>query len=203
MIHLILGRQGSGKTLMLVKLAEDYLKRGKSIYSNVHLNFKYNKLKYDDIINCRLNDCIVILDEIHLLLSARRSLSKLNQEICDNFLSMARKQNTEIYGTTQTARKVDIRYREEADYIYKCTKYVWDFKKNIWLEVLHTYPFPKQYPIMIDITAEETYSGIAKNMFFIANDYFDKYDTRQIVRVEGLPEKFKKHKGVGSHSSQG
>ena len=130
-IHLLLGKQGSGKTLLLVKIALQYLRKGHKIYSNIHLNFDYSALDYNDIIECKLNNSVVLLDEIHLLLPSRRSLSKRNTEICDNFLSMARKQNTEIIGTTQTARKVDIRFREEADYVYQCTKYVFnDVKKQ-------------------------------------------------------------------------
>jgi len=188
MIHLAIGRQGSGKTLMLVKLAEECMKSNKQVYSNIHFNFPYKPLDYNDIIECNLKDCSVFIDEIHLLLSARRWHSKINQKICDNFLSMARKQNTEVHGTTQTLRKVDIRFREEADYIYYCKKYVYDANNQRWNEVLHTFPFPKEVPILIDIEREDTYSHEIERYHFIGNDYFDKFDTYQVVKIEGLPE---------------
>ncbi len=64
MIHLILGRQGSGKTLFLVKRAWDIFNGGGDIYSKVHLNFPYSKLKYEAIIDCKLNHGMVLLAEI-------------------------------------------------------------------------------------------------------------------------------------------
>lgn len=193
MIHLVIGRQGSGKTLFLVKLAYHRYRTGnKKIFSNIHLKFPYKKLKYKDIIKCKLNDSIVILDEIHLLLSARRSMSKINVDICDNFLSMARKQNVEIFGTTQTMRKVDIRYTEEADYIYYCTKFVFDYKKNKWIEVLHTNPFPENVPILIDILIQETYSGETNSVQFLGNGFYKMYDTYEVVRIDGLPKGYKR-----------
>ena len=191
-IHLLLGRQGSGKTLLLVKLAHEYFKQGKKVYSNVKLNFPFNPIDYNDIIECNLMDTIVLIDEIHLLLPSRRALSNLNTEICDNFLSMARKQNTDIFGSTQTMRKVDIRFREEADYIYVCNKYVYNELSKQWVEALHTHVFDKNVPILIEVDVTETYSGETKTMIFMGNDYFDLYDTREIVKIKGLPKKFKK-----------
>ena len=135
MIHLVIGKQGSGKTLFLVKKAYEYYKAGFTIYSNVHLNFPYKKLNYKDIINCKLDNGVVILDEVHLLLPARNSMSTRNREICDSFLSMVRKKKLIIYGTTQTERKVDIRFREEKDFFYMCRKFA--FVKKKWEEVLH------------------------------------------------------------------
>lgn len=192
MIHLILGRQGSGKTLMLVKLALDLHKQGMKIRSNVHFGFTYKPLNYKDIIDCNLINCGVMIDEIHLLLSARRSLSNINVEVCDKFLSMARKQGTEIYGTTQTMRKVDIRFREEADYIYYCSKYA--YYNGNWIEILHNYNLPKEVPLMIKADVHEVYSGNVVTTGFVANKYFDFYDTTQIIRIEGLAEYLKSKK---------
>ncbi len=186
MIHLIIGRQGSGKTLFLVKTAYQLHKKGAKVYSNVHLNFSYKKLNYMDIINCKLSNCMTLIDEIHLLLPARLSLRKINREICDNFLSMARKQNNSIYGTTQTLRKVDVRFREEADYIYYCNKYAWNKDSETWVEVLHSLPFHESVPIMINLEVEETYSGNTIKTFFRGNDYYNLFDTTQIVKVVGL-----------------
>lgn len=190
MIHLAVGRQGSGKTLLLVKTAHESFKRRKRIYSNFHLNFDYNKIIYADIINCRLTNCITLLDEVHLLLPARLSLRRINQEICDNFLSMARKQQNDVYGSTQSLRKVDVRFREEADMIYYCTKYA--YIDNQWIEVLHNFSFDPQTPIMVGVVAEETYSGQIARFNFVGNYYYDMFDTNQIVRVEGLEEAMRK-----------
>ena len=87
MISLVIGRQGSGKTLFLVKKAYDYYLEGKTIYSNIKLNFPFKPISLRDIIDCKLRNAVVILDEVHLLLSARNSLSRQNRLICDGFLS--------------------------------------------------------------------------------------------------------------------
>jgi len=181
MIHLIIGRQGSGKTLFLVKKAYEYYKAGYTIYSNVHLNFPYQKLKYKDIIDCKLNNGMVILDEIHLLLPARRSMRTINQQICDSFLSMVRKKNLIVYGTTQTERKVDIRFREEKDFFYVCNKYAYVNKQ--WVEIMHNQNLSKSVPIMIKLTATEMFSGNSIDVSFIGNEYFKFYDTTQIIKV--------------------
>ena len=64
MIHLIEGRQGTGKTLYMVKKAQEFSNEGMTVYSNVHLNCKYKKLNYQDIVDCKLENGIVIIDEI-------------------------------------------------------------------------------------------------------------------------------------------
>lgn len=184
MIHLIIGRQGSGKTLFMVQKAYDSYLNGKTIYSNVHLNFPFKKLNYKDIVDCKLEDGTVILDEIHLLLPARNSISIRNREICDGFLSMVRKKGLEVYGSTQTERKVDIRFREEKDFFYICNKYAYINKK--WSEVLQNENLSRNVPIMIKVDIQEQYSGNWIQQGFIANNYFNKYDTKQIIKVVGI-----------------
>lgn len=189
-IHLILGKQGSGKTLLAVKMALDLYTKHRTIYSNVHLSFNYEKINYMDIIECNLSRSVILLDEIHLLLPSRRSLSKRNTEICDKFLSMARKQNTEIIGTTQTMRKVDIRYREEADFLYYCTKYVYDETKKKWVESLYIDEFDDKIPVIIDVKMIETTTGEMRSISFMGNPLYYLYDTYQIIKIEGLPEEY-------------
>jgi len=184
MIHLVIGKQGSGKTLYLVKKAYDYYMAGKAVYSNVKLNFPYMQLNYKDIINCKLQDGIVILDEIHLLLPARRALSRVNKEICDGFLSMVRKKNLVVYGSTQYERKVDIRFREEKDYLHICKKYA--LINGKFQEIIHNQNLPKKIKILVDVDILELFSNNQVSYSFIGNDYFDLYDTKQIIKIKGL-----------------
>lgn len=184
MIHLVLGKQGSGKTLYLVERAYDFYKRGLTVYSNVHLNFPYKQLDYNDIIECKLKDGVVILDEVHLLMSARNSMSKRSRVICDGFLSMVRKKNLTIYGSTQTPRKVDVRFREEADYIYQCSKFA--LQDNKFMTVLHNKNLDKGIPILIQMMVTEMFSGNTIDMKFIANHLFKLYDSNQIILIKGL-----------------
>lgn len=182
MIHLVIGRQGSGKTIYLVKSAQEAYKKGKTVYSNVALKFPYKKISVDDIIYCKLNNAIVIIDEIHLLLPARNAMSKKSRLICDGFLSMVRKKGLEVYGSTQTLRKVDIRFREEADFNYLCRKYV--LIKNKFAECYDD-NISKNKKCIISLLVEETLSRATLNLNFFANDYYDLYDTAQIIPIDG------------------
>lgn len=185
MIHLITGQQGSGKTLFLVKMAYEAYLKGKTIYSNVALRFPYKPLDYKDIIECRLQNAIVILDEIHLLLPARRSMKHSSVAICDGFLSMVRKKGLEVYGTTQTIRKVDIRFREECDYYYTTIKYAM-IKKGKFERIFHNENLNRNIPLMIKINVTETYSNNTIEISFLGNKYFKLFDTNQVIKVKGL-----------------
>lgn len=184
MIHLILGQQGSGKTIFMVMKAYENYKKGKNIYSNLKLNFKNIVLDYNDIVDCKLENGCVFIDEIHLLLSARNSMSKTSRKICDSFLSMVRKKNLDVYGTTQTMRKVDIRFREEADYIYVCERYY--LRNRHWIKVLHNQNLDYETPVMIKVECTESFSGKQVQFHFLANKLYKLYDTFEIVKVKGL-----------------
>lgn len=183
MIHLVLGYQGSGKTLYLVKKAHEAFRRGKNIYSNIHLNFPYNPIDYNDIIECRYENAVVLIDEAHLLLPARASLQKTSRIIVDNFLSMVRKKNLEVYATTQTERKIDVRFREEADYIYYAEKYAY---KKRWGKVLHNQDLPLKVPIKIKLKVIQTLDNAMITLSFDGNQYFRMYDSKQIIKVKGI-----------------
>lgn len=182
MIHLVVGRQGSGKTVFIVNKAWEAHKRGMTIYSNVHLNFPYVPLNYEDIINCKLHHGMVIIDEVHRLLPARASIQKRNRLICDGFLSMVRKKKLEVYGSTQTLRKVDVRFREEQDFIYICSK--WCYLDGQWGEAIHNYNLPLDVPIMVKLKVIEGFSLQEITISFIGNPYFDMYDSEQIINID-------------------
>jgi len=183
MIHLIEGRQGSGKTLLLVKKAKEYYTKGYKIYSNVHLNnIPYIPLNYDDIINCNISKALVIIDEVHLLLPSRNWYKKSSMKIVDTFLSQIRKREIELYCTTQFIRKVDIRLREEADFIYYCSKYV---KKNKEF-VLCTYDnrsLDINTLIIIHVDVYDRYDNNHIEFSFKGNEYYKEYDTSQIINI--------------------
>jgi hypothetical protein len=184
MITLIVGRQGSGKTLLIVKLAWEYYKQGKKIYSNIKLKFRFYKLNYNDIVNCVLSNAVIILDEIHLLLSNRECMRKANIEITNGFLGMIRKKNVELIGSLQTLRKCDIKVREECDYIIEVNKYA--RINDVWNEVLHNQDLGIDVPIMIKGVMREMYHNSEKEFYFIGNPYFNLYDSKEIIKIEGL-----------------
>lgn len=183
-IHLVTGMQGSGKTLFLVKRAYEYYQLGKTIYSNVFLNFPFKQLDYNDIVDYKLKNAVVILDEVHQLLPSRKSLSKVNQIICDGFLSMVRKKGLIIFGSTQTQRKVDVRFREEADYIYLTEK--WAFINRSWKKVIESEDLDSKIPVMISFMIYQTFTGDIITRWFQGNPFYHLYDTKQIVEVKNI-----------------
>jgi len=184
MIHLVIGQQGSGKTLMMVEVARKAYEKGKKIYSNVDLKFPYEKLDYNKIINCEYENGIVIIDEIHRLLPARGSMRKINIDIVDGFLSMVRKKNLEVYGSTQLEYKVDIRFRDEWDFRYYCKKYTINDKELV--PILHNQNLKKNIPIVIQIIVTERFTGEELTFNLNANHLFKLYDTSQIIKIIGI-----------------
>ena len=182
MIHLVLGRQGSGKTLFLVKKAYEYWKKGYKVYSNIALKFPYTPINLQDIVDCKLENGIVIWDEIHVNLPARRSMSKKSIAICDGFLSMIRKKKLEVYGTTQTPYKVDVRFRDEKDYVYLAEK--WIYTEGSWQK--DNKDFDKDTPVMIKLKIQDLFNGAEIEYNFLANSYYDMYDTEEIVKIEDV-----------------
>jgi len=192
MITLVIGRQGSGKTLFLVKKAYEYYKQGKTIYSNIKLNFPFKQVDYNDIIDCRLKNAVVVLDEVHLLLSSRNFMSKRSRLIVDGFLSMVRKMNLIVIASTQTERKVDVRFREEKDFLVICNKYA--YINNMWEEVIHNQNMDQNIPLMIKLDIREEFSLKYITMSFIGNDYFDLYDTSEVVKIKGINDDTKNNR---------
>ena len=184
MIHLIIGRQGSGKTLFLVKVAYEAYRSGRKVYSNVHLKFPYKPIDYNDIVNYKYHNAVVIIDEIHAFLPARSSMRKINQKVVYGFLSMVRKRDLEVYATTQHAFKVDKGYREEKDYYYRCSR--WAYINDIWHETRHNKKLPPETPVMIKLDVIEMFEMEEISFSFIANPYYNLYDSSQIIEIKGL-----------------
>ena len=125
---LLIGRQGSGKTLMATKIAfEEY--SGQHIFSNYTLygidykpitfnkEIEQNKDKIDilDMLETNpdfFNDSIMLLDEIHLYLDSLDFMRKNNRKL-QTFFSQLRKRKILLIGTTQYLMNVDIRIRRQ------------------------------------------------------------------------------------------
>jgi len=164
----------------------EYLK-GRNIYSNIHLNFPYKLIDIEQIKNCELENGVVIWDEMHNVLSSRRFMKKLSIIICDGFISMVRKKDLDIFGTTQLLRKLDVRIRDERDYTYECYKYV--YVNNEWLNWIRPdREIPKDSPVMIQVDCYDMFNGEKSTIYFKANDYYNLYNTREIVKIKGVED---------------
>lgn len=186
MIHLVLGRQGSGKTLYMVSVGFSAWRAGRKVYSNIALRYPYEPLDYDRIVSCDYSDGVVLIDEVHQLLPARRSMRKASVAICDGFLSMARKKGLDVYGTTQISRKVDIRFREEADYVYMISRYA--YENGVFREVLGTQRLKSHVPVIMKLECQESFTGAIVESYMPANPWYSLFDTHEIIKVRGLEE---------------
>jgi len=129
--YLLIGKQGSGKTLMMTKLAFEKISENPSIrvFSNYELigtPFTYitfdNKKERDkgklDILKMLDDDpnyfdnSIMLLDEIHVYADSYDFMSKNNRRL-QTFFSQLRKRNIYMLATTQYLMNLDIRLRRQ------------------------------------------------------------------------------------------
>lgn len=106
MITGLLGRQDSGKTLMLSLKAHEYYKKGFKVFSNYHLKFPYEYVSFEDVENDIKNEeskykgGIFCVDEIGTWLDSRTSMSKKSR-VVSYFITQVRKRNLVFAYTTQ------------------------------------------------------------------------------------------------------
>lgn len=186
MICLVLGSQGSGKTLFLTKEAYATYKKGKDVYSNFKLNFPHKNLRFSDMINTRLENCTVLIDEGALWgLNARDSMSRENKKLTVSFISQCRKKGVDLFVSAQIVRLLDCRVRENASYFIFCEK--WVKVNGGWLEAVEGVDYGK-VPTVIRQEIVNMGSEKVKKTFFVANHFFGLYDTSEIIRQQSSDE---------------
>lgn len=117
MLTSIIGRYGSGKTLISVYLAS---KTNLPIYANFQIKIdNYHELNIRDIFNLP-NPSIIILDEAYTWLESRASSRNVNRYV-SYILFQSRKRGLDIYTTSQLFRSVDVRFRIMSDFIILCS----------------------------------------------------------------------------------
>ena len=182
MICLVLGAQGSGKTLFLTKEAYATYRKGKDVYSNFKLNFPHKVLKFRDMINTNLENCTVLIDEGALWgLNSRDSMSRDNKKLTVSFISQCRKKGVDLFISAQIVRLLDCRVRENASYFIFCEK--WVKVNGGWMEAVEGVDYGK-VPTVIQQEIVNMGSEKVKKTFFVANDFFGLYDTSEIIKQQ-------------------
>lgn len=163
------GLMGSGKSLSMVREAVKYYAAGYKIYANFHLNIPYTHLTFDDLVSMvenehYLKNCVILLDEVHIMLDSRGSMTKTSKLI-SFWLNFSRKNSILIMYTTQHLHQVDKRLRSGTDTFVFCEgiKYV----KN-----------GKEYFIVVNNISN---GNVAKEEFFVGNKFFKYYDTNEVI----------------------
>ena len=180
-LYIAVGRQGSGKTLFMIKLLIDNLKYKSKIFSNINLyNIDRDDTKIslstredtitdvplmldmlDDDVNI-FNDSIILLDEIHKDLDSRDFWSESSRKI-QGFFSQLRKRNCLVLATAQYFMLIDNRVRKQCFNVFDMRKISNEMFNVVVSEVDGYYYRPI---INYDVKL---------------SDYFNDYDTNEIV----------------------
>ena len=180
-LYIAVGKQGSGKTLFMIKLLIDNLKYKSKIFSNINLyniDRDYTKISLstredtitdvplmldmlDDDINI-FNDSIILLDEIHKDLDSRDFWSESSRKI-QGFFSQLRKRNCLVLATAQYFMLIDNRVRKQCFNVFDMRKISNEMFNVVVSEVDGYYYRPI---INYDVKL---------------SDYFKYYDTNEIV----------------------
>ena len=180
-LYIAVGRQGSGKTLFMIKLLIDNLKYKSKIFSNINLyniDRDYTKISLstreetvtdvplmldmlDGDINI-FNDSIILLDEIHKDLDSRDFWSESSRKI-QGFFSQLRKRNCLVLATAQYFMLIDNRVRKQCFNVFDMRK-LSDEMFNVVVSEVDGYYYR---PII--------------NYDVKLSDYFKYYDTNEIV----------------------
>ncbi len=114
LIGVIIGRRGSGKTALALRIAE-YLKDYKEIYS-MGISHTPKWIKQVDDIKQVKNNSLLIIDEAALLLEARGSMRKINREI-SKLMAISRHKDLSLIIITQNSAMIDINALRLVDFL--------------------------------------------------------------------------------------
>lgn len=170
------GDLGSGKTLSMVKMLHTLWERGYTIHTNVGVSFPHKPLEIDymiDIVegNATIEDkSVFAIDEMAVYMDSR-NLTKTNK-IISYLLLQTRKLNSQETGlyflyTTQFPRLIDVRLWLVTAIKIVCTKNQFG-----------------EYTIINETWIIDRIQS--SNVFyesFVANFYFQYYDTKQIIKI--------------------
>lgn len=167
MLIIVIGRRGSGKTLWTTIQS---LKSKREVWSNYQINIdRYKELKVVDLIDDLPRNTEVIIDEAYTWLESRTAGRGLNKYL--TYLAFQiRKANQNFILTAQQLGSIDVRYRNEWDYLVYCERYpVRDVRRKEW-DFL--------YSMLDSLTLQIVRKRLSFNN---AKKYFKYYDTDEII----------------------
>lgn len=175
-VHLVCGEQGSGKTMTVVYLLQEYKKK----YSKLKVKTNFNYLNQDDEIN-HWRDVVFsnngiygeidVIDEIQTWFSSMQSLNfpvEMLQEI-----SQQRKQRKAIFGTAQVFTKVAKGIREQTTFLY------------LPITIGGCLTICRKYALKLDSEGQIKEKHLRRTFFFVHTEELrNSYDTYK--RIERL-----------------
>lgn len=118
--------QRRGKTLSMVIWALDAYQQNRPVFSNIQLGFPHEKLEFSDVRlsegDSRFWNGHICIDELNFYFDARRSISGTNIEF-GQWLLQQKKQGCNLTGTTHDLYQLDVRLRQNYDFLIRPTVY--------------------------------------------------------------------------------
>lgn len=119
-LHVVVGSKGSGKSLYMAKLANQWMSHRKGeVFSNMGIGFdlqrEYWKQSFPP-------DSLILIDEVGVIHSNRDFKSMPREAI--EWYKMQRKRRLTVVVSSQTM-DIDKKIRDLADVIYVCRRYSW------------------------------------------------------------------------------
>lgn len=200
-IEMYLGEVRSGKTLTMVAETYEQTKgTDAKVYSNIHLNKKlfprYKYITRQDLIGYynkkeQFKNAIFLIDEIHIFADARKFMNKDNQAI-GYFVGQMGKRGNTLRGTTHFDDLIDYRIR-----LY-CERWVYIEKGLLegrkWKPILNNNRILtkeenkvlciKATSIVRKMLNYKFYSVPIEKKYVMAEQYFELYDTEEVVGVD-------------------
>ena len=175
MLHAIVGKMGTGKSVLQSYYAYLAYLRGQTIYANYTLFFEHEKLNVDKLLTKKLRNVFIGIDEADKYFTKMRASSK-NVQNMQMFLMQSRKRGTDTFFVLKSW---DLVLRDIKSLIEDYTSFY--------------YPQPfnaKGYPASIDDIYKHRiakivvrFKSIYKEKAFIFNPqpYFKIYNTDEII----------------------
>lgn len=109
MIVTVIGKLGTGKTLLMTYLAQNY-DSNKIVYSNYNIDIPNNKvIDVEDLTD--VADGLVLIDEAYLWLESRLSTSRANRFVT-KIMFQSRKRGFDVGLSAQVHSSIDLRVRQ-------------------------------------------------------------------------------------------
>ena len=199
MITVVEGSQGSGKTMLMCYFAFLEHKERKMIYSNIEFpemlgttNYVFlESLEHFSSLNVS-NGCLFI-DEFTLWGGdSRSSSSATNKKLSVELILQCRKKNLQAVFSSQKFEYLDLRTRQQCDVLITCQKCV---NKNGKLEpIISNIEISPEIEVWIKCQWINFNMNINREFSFHANPLFNKYDTKQIQKLQYKQNEGKKKK---------
>jgi len=169
MIYIIIGGQGSGKTLITTLLCSI---SPFPVFSNTPLNIpQYRELRIESFVDMP-EFAVMVIDEAYTSIDSRTSMSARNIRLTQQAFQM-RKATRTLFITAQQQKAIDSRYRKEWNRLIFCSRVPdnskaeekWDF----------------QYEFRIKDLAGRVFNSQISLEFEDVKKYFSLFDTYHIV----------------------